>query len=341
MSSGSGRSPRRRGRCPAPRSFRRGAPPPRPGAACPRCRRRSRRRGRSGPRSPASDQVLARCLRLAEHAGGAQLPRQLGLVRVAGGQPHLAGAQGDGGRAVSSPTVPAPSTSTRWPGSQPAQSQAVDGHRHRLRQRGDARVEIVGNVEQPAGRQHDVLGEAPVPVDAEDLELRADGVASGAAVVAASAGGQRLRRPPASPAVRPSTPSPTASTRPAISWPGVVPGTIAAELEEVEVGAAEAAGLDPQPHLAGPRFGHRSAGERRWIRGPSGRRPSSEGVTGRSVAPRRGSPAAPGAPPGRLRREPLDHGAHHQRPGDRGVAKTSAKRPPSLAGRTCPRRPPR
>ena len=88
--------------------------------------------------------------------------------------------------------MPAPSTSTRRARREAAAAEPAQGDGGRLRERGDARVEIGGHGERAPRRHDHVLGEAAVLVDAEQAPARAERVEALAALRARPAAPQRL-----------------------------------------------------------------------------------------------------------------------------------------------------
>ena len=136
--------------------------------------------------------------------------------------------------------------------------QPVDAHRDRFGQRRHPRVELGRHGVEPAGLRHHSLGEASRTVQPDQPVLAAAIVEARRAELAAAAGEERLDRgaiadPPPGDALAHRVDH--ADELVAERHPGA--HAIGLGVEDVEVGAAEPAGLDAQAHLAGARLGHR------------------------------------------------------------------------------------
>ena len=192
------------------------------------------------------------------------------------------------------------------PGAQPAAAQAVHHHRHRLGERGDARVEIGGHREGAAAPARTRTRRGRRRVDAEDAAARRR--RSGCPARHSSHAPQVWKRLDRD-AVAHREAGDAVAERVDLAGhlvAGRRAGRPEAGVEEVQVAAADAAGEHAHAHLARPRLGNRNRRSRC------------------SSRPRACAASIVAAMPGRVAAalsrhglaETLHHRAHHQRPGD-------------------------
>ena len=273
---------RRRGRCRPP--ARRGAGARAPSPASPA---RRRRRGRGRRRAPRSRRARRRAPRRASPKASCAPSASARSRRCAWGSRTATCAMPDSSAAcsVTSPIVPAPSTTARADrvAGQP-EAHRVHAVGQRLDQRADARRDAVGQRARVGRRRGHEVGEGAVVVDADQRAPRAQVLLAGARTAGSArsppSGLTATRAPSHAPA-----PAPAATTTPANSWPITSGGVRLPMWPEValDLRAADADRLGAQDQLAGA-----------------------------GVVAARGAPRSPSAP-GRARRSPSSSAASHAR----------------------------
>ncbi len=179
----------------------------------------------------------------------------MGMAR---GDPHLGGTESSRGGERQQPDGARAEHQHALSRADAAPFERVHDHRHRLRERGELRVEIIRHAVHAFGRHHDVLRESARQVHAVQLRAAADRVRAALASRARTAATHRLDRN-----ARPDGDARDARTERVEAARRLVPrrraGREEAAAEQVQVAAADAAGLDRDAHFAGSRFGNRHA----------------------------------------------------------------------------------